>query len=104
MNLGRIPAKTAAIAPQREALIDVPNHRRMCFGELDERVRRLANALRTTLGLSKGDRVAILSRNCIQYMEIFYAAARCGLVALPLNWRLSEPELLRLLEDGELQY
>lgn len=101
MNLGRIPAKTAAIEPQREALIDVPNDRRICFGELDERIRRLANALRIDLGLHKGDRVAILSRNCIQYMEIFYAAARCGLIALPLNWRLSEPELLRLLEDGE---
>jgi len=101
VNIGRIPAKTAFISPEREALIDVPNDRRMNFGELDERVRRLANALRGDLGLEKGARVAILSRNCIQYMEIFYAAARCGLIALPLNWRLSEPELRRLIEDGE---
>lgn len=100
MNLGRIPAKIAAMAPNKEALIDVPNDRRMTFGELDERVKRLANALSDDLGLKKGDRVAILSRNCIQYMEVFFAAARCGLIALPLNWRLSEPELARLLEDG----
>ena len=68
MNLGRIPTKTAAIDPTREALIDIPNNRRISFGELDGRVQRLANGLRGTLALKKGDRVAILSKNCIQYM------------------------------------
>ena len=101
MNLGHIPAKTAALDPSREALIDIPNNRRMSFGELDHRVQRLANGLRGTLGLAKGDRVAILSKNCIQYMEIFYACARCGLIAQPLNWRLSELEMARILRDGE---
>ena len=101
MNLGRIPAKTALLDPEREALIDIPNDRRMKFGALDERVRRLANGFRDELNLCKGDRVAILSKNCIQYMEIFYACARCGLIAQPLNWRLSEPEMARILEDGE---
>ena len=101
MNLGRIPAKVAELEPHREALIDVPNDRRMTYGALNDRVCRLANALVGDLGLDKGDRVAILSRNCIQYMEVFYGVARCGLIALPLNWRLSEPELLRLLQDGE---
>jgi len=101
MNLGDIPAKIAANSPEREALVDVPNDRRITYGELEDRVSRLANSLRGDLGLQKGDRVAILSRNCIQYMEIMFAAARCGLIALPLNWRLSEPEMARLLEDGE---
>ncbi|MDG2461006.1 MAG: AMP-binding protein [Luminiphilus sp.] len=101
MNLGRIPAKTALLDPAREALIDVPNNRRISFGELDERVRRLANGLYDELGLKKGDRVAILSKNCIQYMEAFYACARVGLIAQPLNWRLSEPEMARILKDGE---
>ena len=101
MNLGRIPTKTAAIDPTREALIDIPNNRRISFGELDGRVQRLANGLRGTLALKKGDRVAILSKNCIQYMEIFFACARCGLIAQPLNWRLSELEMARILRDGE---
>ena len=38
MNIGKIPAKTARLTPAREALIDVPNDRRMSYGELDERV------------------------------------------------------------------
>jgi acyl-CoA synthetase (AMP-forming)/AMP-acid ligase II len=101
MNLGLIPAKTAALDPSREALIDIPNNRRMSFGDLEDRVQRLANGLRGTLELAKGDRVAILSKNCIQYMEIFYACARCGLIAQPLNWRLSELEMARILRDGE---
>jgi len=101
MNLGRIPAKTALLDPEREALIDIPNDRRMTFGTLDERIRRLANGFCDGLNLKKGDRVAILSKNCIQYMEVFYACARCGLIAQPLNWRLAEPEMARILEDGE---
>ena len=101
MNLGRIPTKTALLDPGREALIDIPNDRRMTFGTLDERVRRLANGFCDGLNLKKGDRVAILSKNCIQYMEVFFACARCGLIAQPLNWRLAEPEMARILEDGE---
>lgn len=100
MNIGFIPEKTARLAPNREALIDVPNNRRMTYGELDQRVRQLANAL-LSAGLKKGDRVAILSKNCIEYLEIYYAAARVGLIAQPLNWRLGVPEILRILADGE---
>jgi acyl-CoA synthetase (AMP-forming)/AMP-acid ligase II len=101
MNIGKIPAKIANLDPTREALIDIPNERRMTFGELDQRVRRLANALRSGLGLEQGDRVAILSKNCIEYMEIYYACARCGLIAQPLNWRLGLEEMARILADGE---
>ena len=89
MNLGRIPAKTALLDPEREALIDIPNDRRMTFGALDERIRRLANGFCDEFNLSKGDRVAILSKNCSQYIEGFYACARCWLIAQPLNSRPS---------------
>ncbi|HEX7038195.1 MAG TPA: AMP-binding protein [Pseudomonadales bacterium] len=101
MNLGSIPAKYARRCPDREAVIDVPTGRRLRWGELDARVRRLANGLRRGLGLAKGDRVAIFSRNCIEYMELYYACARVGLIAQPLNWRLATEELGRIVEDGE---
>ena len=51
MNLGCIPAKTALLDPEREALIDIPNQRRMTFSTLDERVRKLANGLCEEMGL-----------------------------------------------------
>ena len=101
MNIGNIPAKTARLDPAREAIIDVHSGRRINYGDLDQRVRRLANALVGELGLAKGERVAILSRNCIEYLEVFYACARVGLIAQPLNWRLGEPELARILADGD---
>jgi acyl-CoA synthetase (AMP-forming)/AMP-acid ligase II len=100
VNIGFIPAKTARLEPAREALIDVQSGRRVSFGELDENVRRLANAFVGQLGLSKGCRVAVLSKNSIEYMEIYYACARVGMIAQPVNWRLGTDEMVRILEDG----
>ncbi len=91
MNLGEIPSKTARIDPDREALIDIPNDRRITYGELDERVKRLANGLIKQFKTVKGDRVAVLSKNSIEYMEVYFACARIGLIIQPLNWRLSVP-------------
>lgn len=101
MNIGRIPAKFAALDPRREAVIDVAGNRRLTFGELDARVRRLGNGLTTGLGLAKGDRVAVLAKNSIEYLETMYACARCGLVAQPLNWRLASAALEQIVVDGE---
>jgi acyl-CoA synthetase (AMP-forming)/AMP-acid ligase II len=100
MNIGTIPAKWAAIGYERPALVDIPSGRRVSFGELDERVRRLANAL-TSAGLSKGDRIGVLAKNSIEYFEIYYACARAGYITQPLNWRLSPVEIGRILNDGE---
>tara|TARA_R100000005_G_scaffold87841_3_gene57350 strand:- start:20578 stop:22134 length:1557 start_codon:yes stop_codon:yes gene_type:complete len=101
VNIGKIPSKTARLAPAREALIDVSSGRRLTFGALDERVRRLGNALMQQVGLAKGDRVAVLARNCIEYMEVYYGCARVGLIVQPLNWRLGAPELLKIASGGE---
>ena len=101
INIGRIPTKWAHLDGEREALIDVPSGRRMTFAALDEYVRRLANGLRDELGLALGDRVAVLSRNSIEYQALYFACGRAGLIAQPLNWRLGEVELSRILADGD---
>jgi len=101
MNIGTIPEKFARREPHRDALIDVPNNRRISFAELDARICQLANGLLAEFGLVSGERVAILAKNCIEYMEVMFACARVGLIAQPLNWRLSAPELERILIDGE---
>ncbi|MFX3658265.1 MAG: AMP-binding protein [bacterium] len=104
MNLGEIPAKHARLTPGREAVIDIPTGRRVTWRALEARVGRAANAFRggsgRGLGLQSGDRVAILSKNCIEFLETFFACARAGLIAQPLNWRLGTGELGRILDDG----
>ena len=64
MNIGFIPSKAARLAPDREGLIDVPNDRRMTYDELEQRVVKLANGI-LSVGVNKGDRISILSKNCI---------------------------------------
>ena len=100
MNLADISSKWANLDPDRPALVDIPSGRRVSFGELEEAVLRLANGL-LGLGLAKGDRVAILAKNSIEYFELYYACARNGLIAQPLNWRLGPTELVRILQDGD---
>lgn len=99
MNQGLIPAKWAALTPRALAVYDAPADRRVEWREFDELVRRLANGL-LTLGLNPGDRVAVLSRNSVEYLATYFAAGRAGLVTQPLNWRLSTPALAGVLGDA----
>lgn len=94
-----ITAKFAQSTPNADAIIDQTGQR-ITFSELDEKVCRLANGL-ASLGMKKGDRVAILSQNSIEFMALYYACARGGYIALGLNWRLAAPELVRVLQDAE---
>lgn len=100
MNIAEQLSRSAFRAPGGDAVVDPTTGRRSTFGAMERRVHRLAAALRTDMGLEPGDRVAVLAKNCTEYLEVFYAAGRAGLVAQPLNWRLATPELTRILGDG----
>ena len=73
--------------------------RSMTFREWNERSCRLANAL-LGMGLAKGDRVAVLAYNRLEWAEIYAATAKAGLVAVPINFRLVGSEVRFLLEDA----
>jgi fatty-acyl-CoA synthase len=66
--------------------------RQLRYGELDDRTDRLARALMTK-GVKRGDRVAMLARNCAEYVEVELACAKLGAIAAALNWRLGDREL-----------
>ena len=70
----------------------------MSFREWNERSCRLANAL-LGLGLAKGDRVAILAYNCVEWAEIYAATAKAGLIAVPINFRLVGAEVRFIVEN-----
>ena len=66
----------------------------------NRRACRLANAL-LGLGLKKGDRFAILAYNTLEWAEIYMAAAKAGLIALPINFRLVGPEVRFIIENAD---
>jgi len=97
-TLGDIPRRSARLFAAKEALVFAGH--RLTFGQFDQRVNRVANAL---LGLQckKGQRIAILSENNLRYLEVYFAAAKLGLVVVPLNFRLSRDELIQIVGDSE---
>ncbi len=91
-------ATHARLRPGKLAVRD--SVRSLTFAEWDVRCDRLAAGLRG-LGLHPGDRVALLAYNCLEWMEIYAALARAGLVAVPLNFRLTAPEIAYIAEHSE---
>lgn len=89
----------AITKPRAVALTEYPGGRERTFGELAARCDQLARAL-LQAGLEKGDRVAVLSKNSIEHMEVYIACGLAGLVTQPLNWRLAAAELERILIDA----
>ena len=96
VNIGYWISKNARLYPNKNALICAG--RSVTYRDLDRRVNRLANAL-DGMGLAAGDRVAALMLNSIEYIELLFACAKKGLVFVPLNFRLSVPELQFILGD-----
>ncbi len=90
--------RRAEIAPDRLAFIEAPSGRRLTYREFDERAERAAAVL-LDYGLGPGDRVATLSLNGSAFFEILFAAARIGVIVVPLNWRLSVEELRAIVAD-----
>ncbi len=88
-------ARGAALYRDAPALIQ--GTRQWSFRELLERADRLASGL-AGLGLSKGDRICILAQNDATYVDLYGACARQGIIAYPINWRLTAQEVERVLE------
>ncbi len=97
VNVGDWIRQWSAIRPNATAIIanDVP----CSYRELDRRINKLCHAL-IGLGISKGDRVAVLLHNCREYIEIFFSLAKLGAIMVPMNWRLAAPEIRFILRDS----
>jgi fatty-acyl-CoA synthase len=98
LNFGQMLSVHARLSPNRVGARDL--ERSMTFSQWNDRACRLANAL-LGLGLSKGDRVAVLAYNCVEWCEIYAATAKAGLVALPINFRLMGKEVQYIIENAE---
>jgi fatty-acyl-CoA synthase len=91
----------ARLTPDKIALVDVDTQERLTYRQLDERATRCAQSWQR-LGLAKGDRVAILAHNRIEYLEVFFAAAKTGHVLVTLSTRLTPHELAHIVRDSRI--
>ena len=96
MPMGDIIRRSARKYPDKTALIC--GDRTLTYRELNIRVNRLANGL-LDRGLRKGDRIAVLFHNSIEFIELYFALAKSGGIFVPINNLLREGEL-----KGVLQY
>jgi fatty-acyl-CoA synthase len=98
VELSGLIERNAAFAPDKPALRF--EGETWSYAAFAERIEQVARALKSELGVGKGDRVAILSLNRPDYLVLLYACARLGAILVPMNWRLAVPEQLFILSDA----
>jgi fatty-acyl-CoA synthase len=96
MAIGDIVKKQSFYTPDKVAMII--DDREHTFRELNERTNRVGNFL-IGKGIRKGDRISVLLLNCIEFMDVYFAAAKIGAIFVPLNYRLAPAELEYQLND-----
>jgi fatty-acyl-CoA synthase len=97
IDLGEMLSVNARLYPDRIGARDL--ERQLTFRQWNARACRLANAL-NGLGLAKGDRIAVLAYNALEWVEIYAATAKAGIVMVPVNFRLTAPEIQFIVEDS----
>ncbi|MFZ3295862.1 MAG: AMP-binding protein [Mycobacterium sp.] len=101
INLAGSAQRFAARNPHAPALIDPLAGVTRTFGELSRRVDLLSGALLYVIGARPGTRVAALSRNSLELVELYLACARTGAMLFPLNWRFSPSQVAAALRDAK---
>jgi acyl-CoA synthetase (AMP-forming)/AMP-acid ligase II len=100
LNLGQMLKVNAKKFPTAVALKD--KERSFTYPEVNRRVNKLAHSL-LSLGLRKGDKVAVLLESSIEIVEIYLATAKTGLVIVPINFRLIGPEVEYIVNNSDAQ-
>ncbi len=103
MYVGDYMGRRALYSPDALALVDAGKepHRSFTYSELNARANRLANWLHDGAGVRKGDRVAALAHNGVEYLDTFFACGKLGAILVGLNWRLHWRELLALVDRSQ---
>ncbi len=89
----------AANRAAKEAVRDLGTDRSFTYGDLDRRADAMA-AFLTSIGIGRGDRIAVLAHNGVEFFDVQFACARLGAICVLLNWRLTVTELEYILNDS----
>ena len=98
--VGDLLGRRAQVSAESVALVEGLDGPSVTFGEWNARVNRTAAYL-ADLGVSKGDRVTVYSKNRPEYLDLFWAANKLGFVLHNLNWRLTVQELRHFISDAQ---
>ncbi len=98
MNLGQNLKINAKKFPNTVMLKD--SQRSFTYPEVNKRVNQLAHSL-LSLGLTKGDKVAVLLENSIEIVEVFLATAKTGIIIVPINFRLVSAEVEYIVANSD---
>src|ERR1700704_5563179 len=101
MDLSDLIERNAAFTPDKAAIIFEGEI--LSYAAFNDRIELTARALKSEFGVSRGDRVAILSLNRPDYLVLLYACARLGAMLVPLNWRLAVAEQLFILSHASVK-
>ncbi|MEO6124429.1 MAG: AMP-binding protein, partial [Ilumatobacteraceae bacterium] len=97
-NLADLFEEVVDAAPDRMAV--VAGAERRTYRELDDRATRLANHL-VSVGIGKGDHVAIHAMNCVEWVEAFFACFKISAVPINVNYRYMQDELRYLYDNAD---
>ena len=98
-TLGDLLTRTAARNPDKQAFLYTD--RKVTYKELNYLVNQAAYGL-VRVGIRKGDRLAILSKNSLDFIVVIFAAAKVGAVSIPINYMLSEKDIAYILNHAEV--
>ena len=98
-NVGLMLKQRAVVSTNLEAFVEPSTNVRETYAGLNKLTNQCAHVL-AGLGLQQGERVALLMNNSIEFVSLFYGAAKLGLVVVPLNTRLTASELSFILSDS----
>jgi fatty-acyl-CoA synthase len=90
MNIAWWVQRWSDLHPDKPAVIF--EEEQITYAELNQRADR-ASCWLQSLGIEKGDRLAVMLNNCPEFIELFLACARLGAIFVPLNFRSAPPEL-----------
>ena len=77
--------------------------REITWGEFDKRANRFANLL-LSRGIKKGQKVAILLMNCLEWLPIYFGILKTGAIAVPMNFRYTADEIAYCLDKADAEY
>ncbi|MGN6182393.1 MAG: class I adenylate-forming enzyme family protein [Thermoanaerobaculia bacterium] len=98
---GDLLSERARVTPDRLAVVSIETGERLTYRELNERAERAADTLASLL--NPGDRFGLLAYNCIEFVELFFAAGKAGVIVVPLSTRGTQHELQQIALDCEMK-